>query len=168
MSWCRAPLWGPWPDFTFPFFCRTVALLFVLRRHLWREDGAVICTAICQWSESRRTQPYITVPSETTGFPFRSLLRLAGITVKVFYPLWREDWSVTYTAICRWSESQRTHNHTLLSHLGTNSVPIPSPLTTRGDYGGSILTSYGLHFKGDGEVSSNKPYQLQFLFGKLQ
>jgi hypothetical protein len=25
-------------------------------RPLWREDGSVICSAICQWSESRRTQ----------------------------------------------------------------------------------------------------------------
>jgi hypothetical protein len=59
----------------FPFFC------FALRlgRPLWREDGSVVCSAICQWSESRRT--HITV---STGFPFRRLLRLAGITVEVF------------------------------------------------------------------------------------
>jgi hypothetical protein len=44
MSWCRAPLWGPWPDFTFPF------LLPVLGRPLWREDRSVICSAICQQS----------------------------------------------------------------------------------------------------------------------
>jgi hypothetical protein len=46
--------------FLFHFFCRTLALLFVLGRHLWREDGAVICSTIRQWSESRRTQ-YISV-----------------------------------------------------------------------------------------------------------
>jgi hypothetical protein len=39
----------------FPFFCRTIALLFVLGRPVWREDGSVICSAICQWSELRRT-----------------------------------------------------------------------------------------------------------------
>jgi hypothetical protein len=44
-SWCRAPLWGPWPDFAFPFSCRTIALLFVLGRPLWREDASVICSA---------------------------------------------------------------------------------------------------------------------------
>jgi hypothetical protein len=55
MSWCPAPLWSPWPDFTFPFFCRKIALLLVLGRPLWWEDGSVICSAICQWSESRRT-----------------------------------------------------------------------------------------------------------------
>jgi hypothetical protein len=60
---------------------------------------------------------YITVSSKTTGFPFHRLLRLAAITVQVFYPLWREDGSVICSAICQWSESRRTHNHTLLSHL---------------------------------------------------
>jgi hypothetical protein len=35
----------------FPFFCRKIALPFVLGRPLWRE----ICSAICHWSESRRT-----------------------------------------------------------------------------------------------------------------
>jgi hypothetical protein len=54
MSWCRAPLWGPWSDFTFSF-CRKIALLLVLGRPLWREDGSVICSTICQWSELRRT-----------------------------------------------------------------------------------------------------------------
>jgi hypothetical protein len=40
----------------FSFFCRKIALLFVLGRPLWREDGSVICSAICQWSESRRAR----------------------------------------------------------------------------------------------------------------
>jgi hypothetical protein len=41
--------------FLFPFFCRKIALPFVLGRPLWREDGSAICSAICQWSEPRRT-----------------------------------------------------------------------------------------------------------------
>jgi hypothetical protein len=32
-------------------------------------------------------------------------------------PLWREDWSRICSAITQWSESRRTRNHTLLSHL---------------------------------------------------
>jgi hypothetical protein len=40
--------------FLFAFFCQTNALLFILRRHPWREDRSVICSAICQWSESWR------------------------------------------------------------------------------------------------------------------
>jgi hypothetical protein len=39
----------------FLFLCRTMALLFVLGRPPRREDGSVICSAICRWSESRRT-----------------------------------------------------------------------------------------------------------------
>jgi hypothetical protein len=34
MSWCRAPLWDPLPDFTFPSICRKIALLFDLGRPL--------------------------------------------------------------------------------------------------------------------------------------
>jgi hypothetical protein len=39
----------------FPSFCRKTALLFVFARPLWREHGSIICRALCQWSESRRT-----------------------------------------------------------------------------------------------------------------
>jgi hypothetical protein len=53
-SWCRVPLW-PMTRIFFSFFRRTIALLFVSGRPLWRENGSVICSAICQWSESRRT-----------------------------------------------------------------------------------------------------------------
>jgi hypothetical protein len=41
--------------FFFPFFCLTIALLFFSVCPLWREDGSVICSAVCRWSESRRT-----------------------------------------------------------------------------------------------------------------
>jgi hypothetical protein len=60
MSWCRAPLWGPWPDFTCSFLLpeNWNWKKFVLGRPLWREDGSVICSAICQWSESRRTHTH--------------------------------------------------------------------------------------------------------------
>jgi hypothetical protein len=47
MSWRRAPPLGPMTRFYFFF-----ALLFVLGWPLWREDGSVICSAICQWLES--------------------------------------------------------------------------------------------------------------------
>jgi hypothetical protein len=109
-SWCRAPLWGPWPDFTLSFLCRTVALLLVLGRPLWREDGSVI-----------------TVSSETTGFPFRRLLRLAGITVEVFYPLWREDGSVITVS----SETTGFPFRRLLRLAGI-TVEVFLPASTRG------------------------------------
>jgi hypothetical protein len=46
---------GPMTRF---FFCRKIALLFFLGRPLWWEDGCVICSEICQWSESPRTHNY--------------------------------------------------------------------------------------------------------------
>jgi hypothetical protein len=54
----------------FPFFCRTIALLFILGRPLWRDDGSVICSEIRQWSDSRRTR----VSSETNSVRFASPL----------------------------------------------------------------------------------------------
>jgi hypothetical protein len=56
MSWCRTPLWGPWPDFPFSFLLpKNCFALRLSLRPLWRGDVCVICSAICQWSESRRT-----------------------------------------------------------------------------------------------------------------
>jgi hypothetical protein len=40
---------------TFGAHNQIFAFLFVLGRPLWRGDRAAICSAICQWSESRRT-----------------------------------------------------------------------------------------------------------------
>jgi hypothetical protein len=37
--------------------------------------------------------------------------------VSVGRPLWREDGRATYSVITQWSESRKTRNHTLLSHL---------------------------------------------------
>jgi hypothetical protein len=48
--------------FFFLLFCRKIALLFVFGRPLWREEGAVICSAICQWSESRRFHNHTLLP----------------------------------------------------------------------------------------------------------
>jgi hypothetical protein len=82
-----------------------------------------------------------------------SHLTTATIKSKLLYD-WRsvsQDGSVICSVICQWSESQRTHNHTLLSHLrllGSLSVA----LTSRRDYGGSILarlhtgSNYQLHY----------------------
>jgi hypothetical protein len=53
-------------------------------------------------------------------------------------PLWREDWSVTYSAIANWSG----HWGPITIHyrLIWDCVPSSSPLTTRRDCGGGILT----------------------------
>jgi hypothetical protein len=109
---------------------------------LWREDGSVICSVITQWSESRRTrnctllshlrllQPggpgsrmymvsqYVLVSNTLVGLATRYyfLSECCGL-VSVGCPLWRKDGSVICSVITQWSESRRTRNHTLLSHL---------------------------------------------------
>jgi hypothetical protein len=104
------PLWGPWADFNFLWLTITFFLLHV-RFSLWREEGSVTRSAINHRLESRRTHshtllshlrlpppgwpgPRIYIPQEQsgpvispgTGFPFRRLLRLAGIRRKYSNP----------------------------------------------------------------------------------
>jgi hypothetical protein len=101
--WCRAPFGGPWPHFNYLSLTISFFLLHA-GRPLWREDGSIICSAITHWLESHRTHnhillshmrllqpgmpvPRIYIPQEQggpvippgTGFPFRRLLRLAGL-----------------------------------------------------------------------------------------
>jgi hypothetical protein len=49
--------------------------------------------------------------------PVGRLLSESCCFVSVGRPLWREDGSAVCSAITEWSESLRTRNHTLLSHL---------------------------------------------------
>jgi hypothetical protein len=44
------------------------------------------------------------------------LSEICGL-LSVGRPLWREDGSAICSVITQWSESRRTHNHNLLSHL---------------------------------------------------
>jgi hypothetical protein len=60
------------------------------------------------------------------------------VVLPVGRPLWREDWSLSYSAIADWS------GHwvpiTIHYRLIWDCVPSSSPLTSRRDYGGGILT----------------------------
>jgi hypothetical protein len=60
LSWCRAPIWSPWPDFCFLF--HTWGFIAV-GRHLWWEDGFVVyCTiasGLCQSNHSGVQVPQI-------------------------------------------------------------------------------------------------------------
>jgi hypothetical protein len=44
------------------------------------------------------------------------LSEICGL-ISTEHPLWREHWSAICSVITQWSESLRTRNHTLLSHL---------------------------------------------------
>jgi hypothetical protein len=84
----------------FHLFCRKIALFFVFVRPLWREDGSAICSAICQWSESRRTDIHTLLSClKLIRFLFRRLLRVAGITVEIFLPASTRSWG-KYLSSC--------------------------------------------------------------------
>jgi hypothetical protein len=81
------PFGAPWPYFNFSFllpencFALRLEASFLTKGRvciLWRNMSMV--------GVAEDSQPYITVSSEITGFSFRLLLRLAGITVEVFLP----------------------------------------------------------------------------------
>jgi hypothetical protein len=94
--------------FLFPF-----ALLFVLVRPLWREDWFVICSIICQWSESKRTHNHTSLSHlRLIRFPFHRLLRLAGITVYVFLPASTRGTKVRKRLLTLyWYNTDRTENN---------------------------------------------------------
>jgi hypothetical protein len=56
-------------------------------------------------------------------------LTITSVFLHVERPLGQWDGSVACSAITHWLESLRTHNHTLLSHLGLPQPRGPSPLT---------------------------------------
>jgi hypothetical protein len=69
---------------------------------------------------SRSVSLGIEYPCETCDqilFPVGMLLSEICGLVSVWCPLWREDGSAICSVITQWSESLRTRNHILLSHL---------------------------------------------------
>jgi hypothetical protein len=121
MSWYRAPLWDLRPDIT---SCRNVVVwnlqscfygapsLTTGRKEveevtLWLTVSPSVCLGI---EHPCGTCDQILVPVIT------SLSEICGL-VSVGRPIWREDWSAVCSAITQRSESLRTRNYTLLSHL---------------------------------------------------
>jgi hypothetical protein len=69
-----------------PLFCWKIALLFNSGRPLWREDGSVICSSICQWSELQRTHNHTLL----------SYLRLLGSLSVASYDSQGLRWKYSY------------------------------------------------------------------------
>jgi hypothetical protein len=90
----------------FPFFFRKIALLFVLGRSLWREDGSVICSAIYQWSESQRTYNHTLL----------SHLRLLGSLSVACYDSQGLRWKYSYPP------PHGEHKHTNLFSIDKTTV----------------------------------------------
>jgi hypothetical protein len=70
LSWCQAPIWNSWPDFS--FLPDNFGFLDV-EHPLWREDGSVICLYNCFWDLPEQSlwgqsptelRPYFTVSFE--------------------------------------------------------------------------------------------------------
>jgi hypothetical protein len=76
----------------------------------------------------------------TRFYPYLFFSDNCFIVLHVGRPLWREDGSVTYSAIADWSGhwGPITIQYSLI--WDCTSIPTSSPLTTRRDYGGGILT----------------------------
>jgi hypothetical protein len=80
----------------------------------------------------------------TRFYPYPFFSDNCFVVLPVGRPLWRKDGSVTYSAIADWSG----HWGPITIHyrLIWNCVPSSSPLTTRRDYGGGILTRLHMGF----------------------
>jgi hypothetical protein len=74
----------------------------------------------------------------TRFYPYPLFSDNCFVDLPVRRPLWREDGSVTYSATADWSGHWGPI--TIHYHLIWDCVPSSSPLTTRRDYGGGILT----------------------------
>jgi hypothetical protein len=110
----RAPLWSPWPDFSFSGQLRCSSFWGALSDE----------RAICQWSESRRTLTIHYCLIWDYWVPFPSPLTTRRDYGGSILP------SLTRRRVCnffQWSESRRARNHTLLSHL---SLLGPLPVTS--------------------------------------
>jgi hypothetical protein len=110
--------------------CLKFAVLFLWAPSLTR---GWVCNLQCNHSIVRVTvegRSYFTTDSQSAGLGIEhpcgtcdqillpvgmSLSVICGL-VSVQHPLWREDESEICSVITRWSESRRTHNHSLLSH----------------------------------------------------
>jgi hypothetical protein len=116
MSWYRTPMWDLRPDIT---SCRNVTVCNVRRSKLLYDSQSV--------------SEYVLVSSALVGLATRYyfLSECCCLKFAVLYlwgrPLWPEDWSATCSAISQWSESLRTRNHTLLSHLRLPQPRGPGP-----------------------------------------
>jgi hypothetical protein len=98
----------------------------------------LLCNSFTEFKSSR-SRSYFTTDGQSVylgvGHPFFYLFPLFFRKIALLFvlgrPLWREDDSVICSAICQWSDYCLIWDYW---------VPFPSPLTTRRNYGGSILT----------------------------
>jgi hypothetical protein len=85
LSWNKAPIWGLWPDF---YYCQTVASLLIWGALSDERTGvsftisAGLASAVILGAQSLGTREHISL----LDFPFRRLVRLAGLRWKYSTP----------------------------------------------------------------------------------
>jgi hypothetical protein len=79
------------------------------------------CRVQMSWCYDRRSVGLLVLGPMTRFYFFISFFRKIDLSFVFGRPLWREDWSVICSAICQWSESRRTHNHSLLGSLSVTA-----------------------------------------------
>jgi hypothetical protein len=157
----RVEMWNKQPDYTLLGVGVGGECLCCNSVHLFSVAKADVCCTVCfrifVWPKSKLLYDWRSVSQSVclgVGHPFGvhdQILPFPFVFGKIAlffvleHPLWREDWSVICSAICRRSESRRTRNHTLLSHLRLlGSLPLglwwkycyPPP---RGDLSGQCV-----------------------------
>jgi hypothetical protein len=102
------------------------------------------CCVELSLSYSRRSVDQFVLVSDcpsgpmTRFYPYPFFSDKCFVVLPVGRPLWREDWSEPYSAIADWSGHLVP---TTIHYLRIwDCIPASSPLTTRRDYGGGILT----------------------------
>jgi hypothetical protein len=145
---------------------------------LWREDGSAICSAITQWSESRRirnhtllshlwpSQPggpgsLIYIPQEqdgpvtppSFGFPLRRLLRLAGLRWRYSNPppSWRTRSPYIYVISLR-------------NRMVQSKVKVKVKVTLRPTVSQSVSDCWLKELSTDGTESNVHHYRITWLF----
>jgi hypothetical protein len=132
MSWYRAPLWDLRPNIT---SCRNVTV-GNLRScfEVWSyftTDGQSVNMSWCRAHSG---------PCDQMLLPVGILLSEICGLVSAGRSLWREDGSAICSVITQWSESLRTRNHTLLSHLRLPQLRgSVSLIYIRQEQGGSVI-----------------------------
>jgi hypothetical protein len=121
---------GIWDQILLPvgMLLSEICGLVSVGRPLWREVGSVsfqslsaviVHRQVLRWGEVRLLYNWQSVSMSWYRAPLWDLR--PSITscrnVAVGRPLWREDGSAICSVNARWSESRRTRNHILLSHL---------------------------------------------------
>jgi hypothetical protein len=111
--------------------CLKIAVSFLWRRPLWREDGSAVCSAITQWSESRRTRDH------TLLSPLR-LPQPGGPSSRIYIP--QEQGSPVIPRGTGFPPNKVKHFQTVWDHQGDVTSRLPHFLDNWITDGGEVVS----------------------------